>query len=83
MKILLLILTMCFSLSSFAECGEGDPNCSMGSDGSGTTFLGTGGCPSCTALQRSNTRLPGTKNIYRHGSSPGNDPSESSVGIGR
>ena len=52
MKILIVLFTTVFSLSSFADCPDGDPNCVMRSNGAGTNVIGLD-CPGCRALEKS------------------------------
>ena len=57
-------MTLIFTLTSYAECPTGDPNCAMKDSGAGTMFIGTG-CPACTTLEKANTRLDGTSRNFR------------------
>ena len=75
MKILCLLLVMIslsFSLTAFADCPEGDRNCTeMKAGGSGTMAQGIG-CSACTAFEKAKTLRGTTDTIFRGSSQNSN-----------
>ena len=72
MKILMILTTLIFTLTSYADCPAGDPNCVIKDNGgAGTMSLGTG-CSACTILEKANTRLDGTSRNFRGNSQNSN-----------
>lgn len=74
MKILIVLLTTIFTLSSFADCPVGDPNCVMKSNGAGTNVIGLD-CHGCRALEKSSYRRDENSYQLEDGTSSGSSSS--------